>query len=68
MANTQGNGGSNSAVVAIFAIVVIVVVLGFVLLVHPFGAFSTTVVSPTGSGTTQTTAPPSVKASASASP
>jgi predicted metalloprotease len=66
MANTQGDGGSNSAVVAIFAIVVIVLVLGFVFLVHPFGVFSTTtVVSPTGSGTTQTTASPSVKASAS---
>jgi predicted metalloprotease len=65
MANTQGNGGSNSAVVAIFAIVLIVLVLGFVLLVHPFGVFSTTTVSPTGSGTTQTTASPSVKASTS---
>ncbi|HVS08138.1 MAG TPA: hypothetical protein VHK65_18480 [Candidatus Dormibacteraeota bacterium] len=62
MANTQGDGGSNTAVVAIFAIVVIVLVLGFLFLVHPFGFFST------GSGTTQTTASPSVAASVPASP
>jgi predicted metalloprotease len=60
MANTQGDGGSNSAVVAIFAIVVIVLVLGFVFLVHPFGVFST------GSSNTQTTASPSVAASVAA--
>jgi hypothetical protein len=65
MANTQGSGGSNNtAVVAIFAIVVIVLVLGFVVLVHPFGFFSTTTVSPTGSGTPAA----SVAASASKSP
>ena len=62
MANTQRDGGSNAAVVAIFAIVVIVLLLGFLFLVHPFGFFST------GSSATQTTASPSVAASASKSP
>jgi len=41
---------------------VIVVVLGFVFLVHPFGAFSTTG-SPAASGTTQATASASAVAS-----
>jgi 4-amino-4-deoxy-L-arabinose transferase-like glycosyltransferase len=61
MANTQRDGGSNTAIVAIFAIVVIVLLLGFLFLVHPFGFFST------GSSTTQTTASPSVAASVAAS-
>ena len=48
MANTQGDGGSNAAIVAIFAIVVIVVAIVIIFVVHPFGG--TTVVSPNGSG------------------
>jgi hypothetical protein len=61
MANSQGDGGSNAAVVAIFVIALIVIALVIIFVVHPFGG-STTVVSPSAPGAS---AAASVKASVS---
>lgn len=61
MANSQGDGGSNAAVVAIFVIALIVIAVVIVFVVHPFGG--TTVVTPSGSAAPSAAA--SVKASAS---
>jgi hypothetical protein len=61
VANTQRDGGSNAAVVAIFVIALIVIALVIIFVVHPFGG-STTVVSPSGS------AAPSASVKTSASP
>jgi len=61
MANTQGDGGSNAAVVAIFVIALIVIALVIIFVVHPFGGSNTTIISPSGS------APASAAASAATS-
>jgi hypothetical protein len=63
VANTQGDGGSNAAIVAIFAIVVIVIAVVVIFVVHPFGG--TKVVSPGSSAAPSASVAASVKTSTS---
>jgi hypothetical protein len=64
MANTQGDGGSNAAIVAIFVIALIVVALVIIFVVHPFGG-STTIINPSGSAAPSASVATSVKTSTS---